>query len=245
MTYKSLYEFKITKETEVDKTTVREEEGKTISETTKVKEKTPIWFSIKSPSRIERELAEEERAAWWSRYVEKGILPAALLLKTYANYGGILSKEDAAYYYTLQQELLSIERKSSQIAINEKDKIDELADLDKRFIDVRKLILDFEEKQAVFFDNTAEAKARFKMIHYMVLHLSNYKTDENKDWEAFFKGTTTEEKLAYQDKLIESSDEIYSKSYPILELVAGLYAAGGGFNKDSLDQYLKTFQGVE
>lgn len=240
MPYKSLYEFTITQEREVDETTKREEDGKTISETVKVKKSTKVWLSFKKPSRPERELAEEERAAWWSRYVEKGILPQAILLKTYANSGGILNKEDYAYYRTLEKEFLDTQKKIQEMYVNEKDKVQEIAQLEMRFMDIRNLLLEFEQKQSVFFDNTAEAKAKAKLINYLVLHMSYVKFDETKDWEPFFKGVTIEEKQEYFDKLEEDNDDLLSKSYQILYFVATMFSTQGGFHKDSFDEYLKT-----
>ena len=49
---KTIYEFEVKKQVEVDKVETREENGATISVTTKVKEEKPIFFAIKRPSRL-------------------------------------------------------------------------------------------------------------------------------------------------------------------------------------------------
>jgi hypothetical protein len=237
--HKSLYEFEVLVEREVEKTITTEKDGKTITETTKSKEKVPVYFSFKKPSRAERELAEEERVSWWSRYVEKGILPEALLLKTYANYGGILSEEQKKYYDELQLDLHNtIEDIYQAKALNKDDK--EMIDvLTKKMIDLRGKIIDFKQNQSVFFDNTAEAKAKGKLIEFLLLNLSFFKKNKEDNWNMFFKGDNLEQKLEYVESLEESEDELYNLSKDKLGFIAAICASSGSsLKKEEIDEIM-------
>jgi hypothetical protein len=238
---KTVYEFIVTTEREVEETTTKQEGDKIVTETVKVKKRVPTWFAFKQPSRMEKELAEEERAAWWSRYVEKGILPEALLLKRYADYGGILSEEDRKYYQNLRSEMILTQQEWRELYINDKTNEVRKRELADKLADIQERLVQFEQEQDVFFSNTAEAKARAKLIEWLVMHLSYVKYDENKEWEPYFKGIVTEEKIKSYDKLVDAQDGILAKSYPILSFVATIYSSSqGGLNKELLDEFLKS-----
>ncbi len=243
---KTIYAFSISLNKEVDETSTREENGKTITETVKVKKLVPVFFALKNPSRSERELAEEERAAWWSHYVEKGILPTALLLKVHANYGGILSDDQKRYYHGKQADYIVLEQELERLFVNEPDNKEKQKETAGRLTALRNDILTFEQEQSVFFNNTAESKASAKMTQYLVLHLSYFRTNEDKDWEPFFKGSGTGEKLAYMDKLNDEQDETFAKAYPMLSFVAHLYSSSnGGINTEALNEYFTEVNGPQ
>lgn len=216
---KTLYTFTVLSDRLVDETTSRDEPDpsnpdvvKTVSETRKVNKPVPTYFAFKRPSRSERELAEEERAVWWSKYIDMGIAPEAQLLKRYANMGGILAEDDRKAY---TEDRVALEAKMEELYILKSMKDvnqSEVSRLTGEMIDLRDKIIRFEREQSTFFENTAEAKSRVKLCDYLVLHLSYVRDSEDKPWVPYFKGATTADKAAEMERLDETEDLIYREA---------------------------------
>lgn len=242
---KTLYTFTVLSDKLVDEAVERVEnagtpEEKVITETTKVNKPTPTYFAFKKLSRAERENAEEERASWWSKYVEKGILPEALLLKTYANLGGILS-EDQKEQYTTDRVDLSLKIDELMILKATKDVTKEaVASLTGEMIDLRDKIIRFEQEQSSFFENTAEAKSRVKVSEYLTLFQSYARDSDEKPWVPYFKGNTVAEKLDSMEKLEEDNDIIYNEARPQLVFLASFLLNSNYIATTAdIDEYLK------
>ncbi len=240
-----LHEFTISLSQQVDQVTTRVEGDKTISETTKVEKPVNVPVCLKRPSRVEKEEADLERAVWETHFITKGILPQALLLKTYANYGGILSEGQKKDYQKMQADFLLAETELRRLQVTEPESKESINTLANQMVDLREQILDFQQEQAVFFNNTAEAKARQKLIEWLVLHLSFYKpvkADESLDeWTPLFAGKTTDEKLASFDKMIEENSELFGKSRSMLEFLATVLASSEGpISKEDIEAFAAT-----
>lgn len=237
--HKILYNFTVNTEREVDKTETREENGQKITTTSKVKELVPHVFAFKVPSRREREDADIERAAWVNTYVQRGLMLEADLTKRYANLGGILPDEERKRYIQLKADLrMALYDLQHAIVVTKDREAQEKCAL--REAELRHELSQFEQEQASFFDNTAEAKARGKLIEYLILHLTYFRLETETDWKPFFPGANTEAKLAHFDKLVECSDELLSLVKSNLEFLAAIWVSSeGSVNKESLDIYLK------
>jgi hypothetical protein len=222
-------EFAVDIEKEIDVTTTRIEGDKTIEETVKTKTKVAVPFGFKRPSRAESQDADIERSVWETKFVTAGILPRALLLKTYANYGGILSDNDRERYLKMQKDLLDVQDRLAALRAD-KDNA-EIDSLKIRFLTLRQEILDFEQEQSAFFSNTAEAKARDKLIEWLAVHMTYYRPIDDKgepgEWTPFFAGKTTEEKLAALDEVVESDNELWAKAANRITFMATIVASGG------------------
>lgn len=245
---KTLYTFTVLRDQLVDETITRDEPDpanpdviKTISETRKVNKPVPTYFAFKRPSRTERELAEEERAVWWSRYVEKGLLTEALLLKTYSNAGGILSEDDRKRYTDAR---VQYGDKVEQLYIIKTTKAADsaaIATLTGEMIDLRDQIIRFEQEQSTFFENTAEAKARVKLSEHLVLTLSYTRDDESKSWVPYLAGATPADRAARLAALEEAEDPIFKEAYPqLVFLAAFLRDSGYQAKTEDIDEFLKT-----
>ena len=148
---KTIYEFDVKIEKEVEKVETKIEEGKETITKIKVKEPVSTFFAFKKPSRSEREGCEEFRAASWGKCIEKGIMPEAVLLKTYSNHGGILSDGQKQEYNDLIAAIESKTKEYDKIDGEDKEKVL------KEIVNLREQIYTFERSQSGFFDNTAEA----------------------------------------------------------------------------------------
>lgn len=245
-----LFKFEITTERDIDETSTHVEnegtpEAKTVTETVKVKRKVTVPFCLKTPSRAERENADIERSVWETHFVTKGILPQALLLKVYANHGGILSDVDALRYKRMQADFLLVEKELRTLQVNTPDNKTAIDNAALRFVTLRDDIMDFQQEQAVFFANTAEAKARTKLIEWLILHLSYYKplnsAGEPGEWTAFFVGEDTTKKWEVLDGYAETQNELWVKARPMLEFLATAWAsAGDSLDKDEVEAFAAT-----
>lgn len=239
---KTIYEFSVSIEKEVEKVETKTENGSEVTTKTKVKESVPVYFAFKKPSRVERESVEEHRAAIWSKYViEKGIVSEAVLLKAYSNSGGILSEQDKKFY-TEMRALLATKIKEYQDKPDTEENKSFRESLMKEIMDLRDNIVTFERAQSAFFDNTAESKARVKAIEFIILNFSYFRHDAKNSWEQFFKGDSLERKYDDLDKKDEESDELYNKTKDKLSFVASLYfSLGSNLKKEDIDTFEKEF----
>jgi len=241
--FKSIYEFEIQKEVEVDKVETREENGSTISVTTKVKENKPTYFAIKRPSRNEKEEGEMNRAAHFALCVERGVITQAALRKKYGDTGGIYTNEEEKQYAILRQKLrdlledyqlasVDLDKKTEE----EKKRRNEIFD---EIFEIRRKIIEFENSATLFYQDTAESKARNKLIEFFILNLTYWKTEKDKEWVPFFKGNTLEEKLAYLCDLEDNDDEIYLKIGEKLAFVVTLLLTSPNLTKEEIESIEK------
>jgi hypothetical protein len=247
--FNSLFEFPISLPREIDQVTTRiEGEGpaaKTISETTKVIKNVSIPVCLKRPSRVEREDADVERAVWETHYITKGILPRALLLKHYNNYGGILSEAEKKDYDAFRAEADMLTKELELLYVTERENADLIKTKTERWHVVRDWIIDFEQQRSVFFTNTAESKARQKLIEWYVLHLSYYRpvaSDESLgEWTPFFAGSTTADKLVTFDQMVENQDQMLTKARSMLEFLGTIVASNdSSVTKEEIAAFAET-----
>lgn len=241
-----LYQFTVDIARDVNETDTRVEDGKTITETKKVARSVRVPFGLKIPSRMEREDIDVERSVWWSRYVEKGILPTALINKVYANNGGILDNVDQLVLNEYQARFMAAETTLKRLEIDPVANKDALTAARLEFMKTRNEILRIQSDNAVFFQNTAEAKARQKVIEWVLLHLTYYRPIKDDgtegDWMHFFEGETTEAKLAHFDTLVERNDVMWDKARDVLEFLATFCADGGVADPVKIADYLGTLE---
>lgn len=235
--FPALHSFTVAVERPVDVITTKiENEGtpqaKTVTETSKVTKTVNVPFAFKSPSRPEAEEADIVRAVWWTKYMERGVITEAILIKKYTNEGGTLPEEDRKLLNDLQTEFADVQVKLTEAEVLHKDSPELLRPLRLRFFDLREKITAIHRSQSPYFENTAEAKAREKHIEWLVLNMAYFKqyhSDESLgEWEPFFPGKTMEEKLAVYDKMVEEKNELWAKSKSMLELLATFYSSSNG-----------------
>jgi hypothetical protein len=235
---KALHEFTIDIAREVPKSETREENGAQIVVTTKSIEKVPHFFAFKRPSRNEREDAEAWRVSWWGKYVDKGVLPEAILLRQYSNYGGILDDEQKKSYNAMRTLLKDKIDEYQILKINHEPEAARLIFMND-ILDLRDKIMDFERQQSVFFENTAEAKARNKLIEWLVLSLTYHRDSPEKNWESFFKGLDMDERYKVLEKYEEEDNELYLKARDKLSLIGSLLAMNSDLRKEDVELFIQ------
>lgn len=226
---KQLHKFTIEVEKEVEKSETKEENGQKIVTTQKVKEKVSIEFLIRKPTRSEKEEAEIIRATYLSAFIRRGVMPEAVLAKTYSDQGGIMDKIDKEYYDNLTSKLSKKIEEFQNLTLDRKDENNEASEKClKEIIDLRQEITDFQLRQSSFFQNTAEYKAKAKLIEYLFTLLTEWKPESNKNFESYFKGKNFEEKINSLEKMEDNDDEIYNKMKDKALFVISLFLHSGG-----------------
>ncbi len=238
MEKKYIYEFTAYVDKDVPKAETTTVDGVTTTVTTTVKERVPHYFAFKKPSRAEREDAEAFRASAWRKYVEKGLFPEAILLKTYENYGGILSESQNKAYREMRADTV-LKMQDYQLAHIAKDE-EKAKVIMNEIMGLRDSIVTFEREQSAFFENTAEAKARNKLIEYLMLWMSYHREDPSKPYAPYFDGADLDAKYVQLETREDSEDPLYSKARDRLAFVASLFVAlNGNVTKQDVDEYTK------
>lgn len=175
----------------------------------KVKKLVTYPFAVRKPSRSEKEEAELVRSEYLAKYIRRGVLPEAILSKTYENQGGTLNEYDIAYVTTIQLKLAQ-KTEEYKLASVEKNTTKQ-EELLKEIVTLQQEITSFQYKQSKFYENTAEFKAKTKLIEYLFATLTYWKKAEDKEWEPYFAGESFEANLDEIEKLEDSEDPIYMK----------------------------------
>lgn len=231
-----LFSFTVPQSREVDETITRVEgEGATaltVTETKKVTKVINVPFCFKVPSRLEDEEGDIVQASWWSRFIERGIMAEAMLIKLYTNQGGTMPEQYRASLDGLNSQLFDTELKLQEAEVLHKGDMAVLGPLRLQYFDLREKITAIHRSQAPYFENTAEAKSREKHIEWLVLHMSHWKpvaADESLgEWQPFFAGKTTDDKLVSYDRLREEDNVLLAAARERLELVATFYSSSKG-----------------
>lgn len=246
--FKELFSFDVSLPRDVEETNTRVEDGKTITETVKVARNVSIPICLKTPSRAEKEEAEIERAVWLNKYVERGLMLEAMLIRKYVDQGGTLPQQYQKEYNSLQVELFELEKKIIEAETLDKDN-PELKEFRRRFFEVREEMIAIQKTQAHYFEDTAEAKARLKKIEWYVLHLSYHKPVNEKgeigEWTPIFKGETTEEKMDDYDAKVEAQDPLLAKARPVLSFMAAALAHETDMSKEDVESFAASIQSAE
>jgi hypothetical protein len=189
----------------VNQTVESQENGET------VKVKKPIYFGIKKPSRSEKEEAELVRSEYLSKYIRRGVLPEAILSKTYDNQGGTVTENERASLIVLQLQLIEKQEEYKKLGVDKapKETLDKVA---SEIASIYNEVAEIQFKHSMFYENTAEFKAKTKMISYLAGVLTYFRKDESSEWERYFESDVLDEILDKSDDLEEKGDEVYMKA---------------------------------
>jgi hypothetical protein len=225
---KTLYTFSVGKQIE-----------KTVEGIT-VKEVVPVSFCLKKPSRNEKEEAEITRAEYLAKYIRRGVLPEAILSKNYSDQGGVLDEYQKNLYTNLSIKLYEKTQEFQKIsAVEPVDKVAAETAL-KEIVEIQNEITKFQYGQNVFFENTAEFKAKTKLIEWLLCYLTYFKETPESEWQEYFKGDSFEERLDYIESLEEKEDEIYLKIKNELIFAISLFVhLGGDVKAEDIERSIK------
>lgn len=208
---KKLYEFTIDKEEEVtEEEVVHEDDGTTTTTSKKLKKKVPYNFFIKKPTHSMIDDASLYYGVQLAKAVKAGMLTESMLKKRFEEDGGILSKKELKDYEGLYESLRKVVEEVAKLESAKKQtKADKakLASLEESKNDLLKSIQAFETERSSLFNQTAENRARNKVIVWWVVHLS-FKTEEGESLPVW-AGEDEEERINYYHEWYEESSDIF------------------------------------
>lgn len=180
---KKLHEFTIEKEEEVvEEEVVHEDDGSTTTKSKKIKKFVPQKFFIKKPSHSLMDDASLYYGVELARAVKAGMLTESMLRKRFEEDGGILSKQELKQYEKLYDDLRKVVEEVAKVETSTKTtkaQKNKLQKLEEKKNDILSEIQQFETQRSTLFNQTAENRARTKLITWWVIKLAGETKDEN------------------------------------------------------------------
>jgi hypothetical protein len=209
MKTKTLYNFKVGKEVDVEKTHLStDENGQEIKTIKKVKEKVDCEYAIKKPNRVLFDEAELFYGIKISEAIKSGVLTKASVIKRYDNDGGVFSDKEQERIKNYLTELAELQGKY-KVLEEKKNKNDaelvEESNITSKINQIRTELVEMESQKASLFEQTAENRARNKTIMWWILNLALSKNGE--EYEYIFGEGSYEDKLKKYDEIEDNDDQ--------------------------------------
>ena len=209
---KRIYEFTVNKEETVKEESVeKKKDGTEVTTTKDVKKDVPHKFFLRRPTRAMTDEAELYYGVKLAEGIKAGLLTRALLEKRFENDGGTRSDDDNSEYEQIIEKLQDFHKEQSKILeIGEKKRTPaqkkKLKELDKEIKPARRALRDLQMVEDSLYEETAESRARNKVILWWMLNLA-YGEKDGKENEFFGEGDL-EAKFERYDE-IDEGDEIF------------------------------------
>ncbi len=209
---KRIYEFTVSREETVKEATVeKKKDGSEVTISKDVKKDVPHKFFLRRPTRAMTDEAELYYGVRLAEGIKAGLLTRALLEKRFENDGGTRSDEENEQYQKIIERLQAFHREQSKILeVKERKRTaaqkKRLKELELEIKPARKDLRDLQLVEDSLYEETAENRARNKVILWWMLHLG-YWEEDGKD-VAFFGEGSFEEKLERYDE-IEEAEEVF------------------------------------
>jgi len=209
---KRIYEFTVNKEEEVSEDTVKiQKDGTEVTTSKKIKKDVPYKFFLRRPTREMTDEAELYYGVRLADGIKAGLLTRAMLEKRFENDGGTRSDDENLQYKLITEKLKKFyEEQSKIIDITEKKRTTSqkkrLKELEKDVRPVRRELRDLQMVEDSLYEETAESRARNKVILWWMLHLA-YAEQDGKDVEFFGSGDFDTKLKRYDD--IDEGEDIF------------------------------------
>ena len=207
---KRIYEFVVNKEEEVTEDSVeKKKDGTEITTSKKVKKEIAHKFFLRRPTRAMTDEGELYYGVRLAEGIKAGLLTRALLEKRFDNDGGTRSDDENEEYKKIIDKLQGFHKEQSKILnIEEKKRTPiqkkRLKELDKEIKPTRRALRNLQLVEDSLYEETAESRARNKVILWWMLHLAH--EEEGKKETQFFGKGTFEEKLERYDEIDEGEN---------------------------------------
>jgi len=209
---KRIYEFTVNKEEEVSEDTVEtKKDGTEVTTSKKVKKEVPHKFFLRRPTRAMTDEAELYYGVKLAEGIKAGLLTRALLEKRFENDGGTRSDQENSEYKKIVDRLQTFHEEQSKILkIDEKKRTPtqkkKLKDLDAEIQPARRDLRDLQLTEDSLYEETAESRARNKVIVWWLLHLA-YNENESVESPYFGNGDLDDRFEKYDE--IEEGDDVF------------------------------------
>lgn len=205
---KFLFETQIQKEVE-KKISTKSDDGTETIKPTKVLE--PFKLAILKPNRKLNESAEIYYAKTIALFIKEGLLPYSLVEKKFLNDGNsLLDEKELNNLKKIQNEIEELNSKVINL-LNEKDEksLKERSELLIKITNLSQEVNRIKGAYSNIFDNTAEIKARDRILIWWTLFLS-YVQDDKGNYKSLFGEGNFEDRLKVYDEYEEKDDLFYN-----------------------------------
>ena len=207
---KRIYEFTVNKEETVKEASVeKKKDGTEVTTSKDVKKEVPHKFFLRRPTRSMTDEAELYYGVRLAEGIKAGLLTRALLEKRFENDGGTRSDDENQEYKKIIEKLQNFHREQSKLLdIDLKKRTPaqkkRLKELDSEIKPTRRALRDLQLVEDSLYEETAESRARNKVILWWMLHLAHVEEGE-KETDFFGKGSF-EDRLERYDEIDEGEE---------------------------------------
>ena len=209
---KRIYEFTVNKEETVKEETVeKKKDGTEVTTAKDVKKEVPYKFFLRRPTRAMTDEAELYYGVKLAEGIKAGLLTRALLEKRFENDGGTRSDEENKEYNQVVEKLQKFHKEQSKILeVDEKKRTPtqkkRLKELENEIKPARRDLRDLQLVEDTLYEETAESRARNKVILWWMLHLA-YSEDNEAENPFFGEGDLDSRFETYDD--IDEGDDLF------------------------------------
>jgi len=207
---KRIYEFEANKEETIKEESVeKKKDGTEVTTSKDVKKEVPHKFFLRRPTRAMTDEAELYYGVKLAEGIKAGLLTRALLEKRFENDGGTRSNDENKQYKEIVEKLQAFHKEQSKILeVDEKKRTaaqkKRLKELEKEVKPTRRDLRDLQLVEDSLYEETAESRARNKVILWWMLYLAHEDTDGNA--VPFFGEGEFDQKLEKYDEIDEGED---------------------------------------
>ena len=207
---KRIYEFTVNKEEIVKEQSVeKKKDGSEVTTSKDVKKEVPRKFFLRRPTRAMTDEAELYYGVRLAEGIKAGLLTRALLEKRFENDGGTRSDDENQEYQKIITKLQGFHKEQSKILDIEERKRNpaqkkRLKELDSEIKPTRRALRDLQLVEDSLYEETAESRARNKVILWWMLHLAH--TAEGEKENEFFGTGDFDQKIERYDEIDEGED---------------------------------------
>jgi len=207
---KRIYEFTVNKEETVKEESVeKKKDGTEVTTAKDVKKEIPHKFFLRRPTRAMTDEAELYYGVRLAEGIKAGLLTRALLEKRFENDGGTRSDDENKEYQKIITKLQGFHKEQSKILdIEERKRTPvqkkRLKELDSEIKPTRRALRDLQLVEDSLYEETAESRARNKVILWWMLHLAH--TAEGEKENEFFGVGNFDKKIERYDEIDEGED---------------------------------------
>lgn len=209
---KRIYEFTVNKEEEVSEDTVEtKKDGTEVTTSKKVQKEVPHKFFLRRPTRAMTDEAELYYGVKLAEGIKAGLLTRALLEKRFENDGGTRSDQENHEYKKIVDRLQKFHEEQSKILkVDEKKRTPtqkkKLKELEGEIQPARRELRDLQLMEDSLYEETAESRARNKVILWWMLHLAYGENDGVEN--PFFGNGDLDDRFEKYDE-IEEGDDVF------------------------------------
>tara|TARA_R110000824_G_scaffold55069_28_gene151838 strand:- start:663 stop:1451 length:789 start_codon:yes stop_codon:yes gene_type:complete len=207
---KRIYEFTFDKEETVKEQSVeKKKDGVEVTTAKDVKKMTSHKFFLRRPTRAMTDEAELYYGVKLAEGIKAGLLTRALLEKRFENDGGVRSDDENKQYADVITKLQDFHKEQVKILEIDEEKRTptqkkKLKELEKEIKPVRRELRDLQLMEDNLYEETAESRARNKVILWWMLHLA-YQDKEGKE-NSFFGDGDLDSRFDKYDEIDEGDD---------------------------------------